>query len=89
MKLVLMLVLLACLACACFSDRRISRKQMLGHGRKKINLMDFKNFCPESLYCQRNVITRRRTPCSNFLRKYLCLLCRGEVGCGGRSGGPL
>ncbi|CAK8677301.1 unnamed protein product [Clavelina lepadiformis] len=66
MKLVLMLVLLACLACACFSNRRISRKQMLRYGRKKINLMGFRNFCSKSVYCHYDVITRRQVPCSKF-----------------------
>ncbi|CAK8677300.1 unnamed protein product [Clavelina lepadiformis] len=89
MKLVLMLVLLACLACACFSDRRISGKQMLRHGRKKISLTDFKYYCSKSAYCLYDVRTRTQKPCSKFSGKYLCLFCRREIGCNGRSSGPL
>ncbi|CAK8677299.1 unnamed protein product [Clavelina lepadiformis] len=85
MKLVLMLVLLACLACACFSDRRISRKRMLRYGRKKISFMDFKYYCSKSKYCHYDVRTRTQKPCSKFSRKYLCLVCRREIGCSGRS----
>ncbi|CAK8677303.1 unnamed protein product [Clavelina lepadiformis] len=89
MKLVLMLVLLACLACACFSNRRISRKQMLRYGRKKINLMGFRNFCSKSVYCHYDVITRRQVPCSKFAGIYLCFGCRRVIGCSSISGGPL